>query len=305
MSSIDYSKEGMVFDIQRYSINDGPGIRTIVFLKGCPLRCAWCSNPESQRRGQELMYRKILCIHCGICIKACKYGAISPENKDWIDREKCVMCGECANACPSSALVVKGQVMSVEEVINELKKDESFYMNSNGGITLSGGEALMQPEFAKELLKACKARGWHSAIETEGYAPKNVIKDVVPYVDLVLLDFKANNDEIHKKYTKVSNELIKKNAKIIQEITHTIIRIPVIPGVNASEEEFRDMVKFVKTLPNINEIHILPYHNLGESKYYLLGRDYELAKVKKLDEEYIEKLKGIVISNGFKCEIGG
>lgn len=305
MEAIDYSKEGMIFDIQRYSINDGPGIRTIVFLKGCPLRCVWCSNPESQMYEKELMYRKILCINCGNCVKVCKNGAIGPQNENWIDREKCVVCGECVNVCPASALVVKGKLMSVEEVISELKKDESYYLKSNGGITLSGGEALMQPEFTKELLKAAKSRGWHTTIETEGYVSENVIKDILRYVDLVLLDIKANNSEIHKKFTKVDNTLIKKNAKIIQEMTKTVIRIPLIPGVNSDIKEFTDIIKFVKTLENVNEIHILPYHNFGESKYYLLGRDYQLSKIKKLNEEYVDKLKNIVEEFGYKCEIGG
>lgn len=305
MDSINYNEEGVVFDIQRYSINDGPGIRTIVFLKGCPLRCIWCSNPESQRKGKELMFREILCIHCGMCIKACKQKALDPKNPNFIYRDKCVMCEECANVCPSSALEVKGKVMNVEEVITELKKDDSFYYRSNGGITLSGGETLMQPEFAKEIFKACRSRGWHTAIETEGYASEEVIRDVVPHIDLVLLDIKANNDELHKKVTGVSNELIKKNARILQEIANTIIRVPTIPGINADEKEFGDIVAFVKTLPNVKELHILPYHNFGEGKYNLLGRDYELSNVKKLDEDHINKLKEIVESSGLICKVGG
>lgn len=305
MDSINYNEKGVVFDIQKYSINDGPGIRTIVFLKGCPLRCIWCSNPESQRKERELMFRKILCIHCGLCIKACKQGALSSDNPDFIDREKCVMCEECANVCPSSALEVKGKIMTVEEVITELKKDEQYYFRSNGGITLSGGETLMQPEFAREIFRACKARGWHTAIETEGYASEEAILEVIPHVDLVLLDIKANNDDIHKKVTGVSNELIKKNAKLIQSISNTIIRVPTIPDINADEKEFGDIVNFVITLPNIRELHILPYHNYGEGKYDLLGREYKLSGIKKLDDEQVEKLKKLVESNGLICQVGG
>ncbi|EGC83506.1 glycyl-radical enzyme activating protein [Anaerococcus hydrogenalis] len=305
MDSIDYKKQGVVFDIQRYSINDGPGIRTIVFLKGCPLRCAWCSNPESQHPNRELLYRKMLCIHCNLCLKACKQGALDPSNPNLIDREKCILCEDCANICPTGALEVKGKNMTVEEVINELKKDESYYHRSNGGITLSGGEALMQADFCRELLKACKARGWHTAIETEGYASKDAINKVMPYIDLALLDCKASNDEIHKKWTGVSNKLIRENSYLIQDITHTIIRIPTIPTVNSDINEYRDMIKFIKTLPKVKEIHILPYHNYGEKKYELLGRDYKLKNIGKVDEKHIEKLKQLVESEGFICEIGG
>lgn len=305
MDSIDYKKQGVVFDIQRYSINDGPGIRTIVFLKGCPLRCAWCSNPESQHKNRELLYRKMLCIHCNLCIKACKQNALSPENENFVDRQKCILCEDCANICPTGSLEIKGDNMTVEEVINELKKDESYYHRSNGGITLSGGEALMQADFCKELLKACKARGWHTTIETEGYASKDAIEKVIPFIDLVLLDFKANDDNIHQKWTKVSNKLIKENAKLIQDISETIIRIPTIPGVNADVDEFEDMIKFIKTLDKIKEVHILPYHNYGQKKYELLGRDYKLKDVESPDDEHVEKLKKLVESYGLRCEIGG
>lgn len=305
MESINYKEKGIVFDIQRYSINDGPGIRTIVFLKGCPLRCVWCSNPESQQINTELMYRSTACIHCGRCVQTCNHQAIGPTNRNWIDRDRCVVCGECVNVCPASALVLKGKEMTVEEVVNELKKDESYYWNSNGGITLSGGEALLQKNFAKELLKASKAQGWNTAIETEGYISEDTLREVLPYSNQVLLDIKTYDTELHKKYTGVNNDLIKDNARIIQSITNTIIRVPVIPGVNDNINEFTNIVSFVKTLPNVSELHILPYHNYGENKYYLLGRDYILHGVKKSSEEHIEKLKEIVEKNGLSCHIGG
>ncbi|WP_243343543.1 glycyl-radical enzyme activating protein [Anaerococcus sp. AGMB09787] len=305
MKVIDYSQKGIVFDIQKYSIHDGPGIRTIVFLKGCPLRCIWCSNPESQNTKPEIMFRKNLCIHCGKCVSICLNNAIGPQNKYWIDRKKCISCGECVNVCPSSALTLKGKEMTVEDVINEVKKDETYYRNSGGGITLSGGEALLQYKFAKELLKACHAKGWHTAVETEGYISKEVIMEVVPHIDLVLLDMKTYDTNLHYKYTKVHNEVIKENAKLIQSMTRTIIRIPVIPGVNDSVEEFSSIVKFVKTLDNVEQIHILPYHNYGENKYYLLGRDYLMKDTKKNKEEHLNNLKKIVEDNDLICQIGG
>lgn len=305
MESINYKKTGIVFDTQRFSVNDGPGIRTIIFLKGCPLKCAWCSNPESQKMSAELMYRDLLCIHCGRCIEVCKYDAIGSKYESFVNREKCVNCGECALACPSSALVMKGKKMTVEEVIKEAKKDESYYWNSGGGITLSGGEALIQPEFAREIFKAAHAQGWTTALETEGYVKEEVIRDVIPHVDTVLLDIKANDPEIHKKWTAVDNKLIKENAKIIQEISHTIIRVPTIPGVNADKKEFTDIVKFVSSLGKVKELHILPYHRFGENKYKFLGKEYELDGVQTLDEKYIEELKEIVEKYGLICKIGG
>ena len=195
--------------------------------------------------------------------------------------------------------------MTVEEVIKEVKKDDIQYYRSNGGVTLSGGEALTQPAFAKEIFKACKAKGWHTAIETEGFVNEDVIRDVVPYIDLVLLDIKSISSEPHKKFTGVDNEKIMKAAKLIQEITHTIIRVPVIPGFNANEEEITKIAQFAESLPNVRELHLLGYHNYGEGKYELLGREYELKGVPKLKDEELEKYKKIVESYGLECKIGG
>lgn len=197
MDSINYNLMGTVFDIQRFSLHDGPGIRTIVFLKGCPLSCQWCSNPESQSIKPVIMYKEDDCLHCGRCITACKRGAISPENKTWINRELCSGCGECVNACPAGALVLKGKTMSIQQVIRELKKDATTYRRSGGGITLSGGEPLMQYEFASELLQACKGQGWNTAIETTGVGSREAIEKVIPYVDTVLLDIKHKIGRAH------------------------------------------------------------------------------------------------------------
>ncbi len=306
MQSIDYSKKGTVFDIQRFSINDGPGIRTIVFLKGCPLRCLWCSNPESQNPKPELMYRSIFCIHCGKCTEVCKHGAIGPMHEKFVDRSKCVACGDCVLACSTSALIMKGKRMTVEEVINEVKKDETYYWNSGGGITVSGGEALTQPKFVKELFKAARAQGWHTAIETEGYVSLEVIEDVVPFIDLVLLDIKHTNPEKHKKFTAVKNELILSNAKRIQEISETIVRVPVVKGFNDTVEEFTDIVNFVdNNMPNVKEIHVLPYHNYGESKYEMVGKVYELKGLETPPCELIDKFREIVEETGRSCHVGG
>lgn len=305
MVSIDYNKTGIVFDIQRFSIHDGPGIRTIVFLKGCPLSCLWCCNPESQKLKPVIMFQASNCIHCGRCISACKQGAINPANKGLIDRELCIGCGECANVCPASALVLKGKTMTVEQVILELKKDAISYRRSGGGITISGGEALVQSEFTTELLKACKAQGWHTAIETTGYSNSSAIERIFPYIDLALLDIKAMSSEIHQKYTGVKNDVVLKNAVRISEITETVIRVPTIPSVNATVEEFNKICSFAKTLHDIKTIHILPYHTYGENKYELLNKDYLMKDIRSLNPDEIELLKTVVESHNFECVIGG
>ena len=234
MDSINYNLTGTVFDIQRFSLHDGPGIRTIVFLKGCPLSCKWCSNPESQSIKPVIMYKAADCLHCGRCMTACRKGAISPEHKNWVNRDLCSGCGECANACPAGALVLKGKTMSIQQVIRELKKDATTYRRSGGGITLSGGEPLVQYEFASELLQACKGQGWHTAIETTGVGSREAIEKVIPYVDTVLLDLKHMDSGQHKKFTGIGNEPVIKNAPEICKISKTVIRVPVIPGFNLS-----------------------------------------------------------------------
>ena len=305
MDSINYNLAGTVFDIQRFSLHDGPGIRTIVFLKGCPLSCKWCSNPESQNRKPVIMYKPGDCLHCGRCITACKLGAISPDNKTYIDRERCTACGECVNACPAGALVLKGKNMTVQQVIRELKKDATTYRRSGGGITLSGGEPLVQHEFAAELLKACKAQGWHTAMETTGVGSQEAIETVIPYVDLVLLDLKHMDREQHRTFTGVGNELVQKNALRISEISGTVVRVPVVPGFNYSVEAIEAIVRFAKTLMGVRTIHLLPYHSFGENKYGLLGQDYQLKDIKPLHPEDLEECKKIVESLGFQCVIGG
>ncbi|WP_297134945.1 glycyl-radical enzyme activating protein [Terrisporobacter sp.] len=305
MDSINYNMTGTVFDIQRFSLHDGPGIRTIVFLKGCPLRCKWCSNPESQNNNPIVMYKKSDCFKCGRCISVCKIGAISFNNETHIDRNICTGCGECANVCPSGALVLKGKTMTIQQAIKELKKDGTIFRRSDGGITLSGGEPLVQYEFASELLLACKSQGWNTAIETTGFGSEEAIEKVIPYVDTVLLDIKHINPHIHKKFTGVSNEIILKNAKRISQITKTVVRVPVIPDFNYSCEDIEDIAKFVKTLENVDTVHLLPYHTFGENKYDLLGREYTLDGLKRLNKEDLDEHKKIVESYGIRCIIGG
>ena len=305
MDSIKYNMTGTVFDMQRFSLHDGPGIRTIVFLKGCPLHCRWCSNPESQNNSPIVMYKKSDCFKCGRCISVCKVGAISFDNETHIDREKCTGCGECTNVCPSGALVLKGKTMTIQQAIKELKKDATIFRRSNGGVTLSGGEPLVQHEFASQLLLACKSQGWSTAIETTGFGSSEAIEKVIPYVDTVLLDIKHIDPYTHKKFTGISNEVILKNAKRISQITKTVVRVPIIPGFNYSYKDIEDIAKFVKTLNNVDTIHLLPYHTFGENKYDLLGIEYTLDGLKRLSKEDLNEHKKIVESYGIKCIIGG
>lgn len=305
MEKIEYDLEGTVFNIQRYSLHDGPGIRTIPFLKGCPLACKWCSNPESQKPQPEIMYQKSNCIHCGKCFEACRYGALSKENPYMVDRDRCVACGACAEVCPTNALVLKGKKMTVWEVIHELQKDENIYRRSDGGITLSGGESLSQPKFTRELLRACKERGWHTAIETTGMTIKEIIESVMPFVDLALTDIKIIDPSIHKNVTGVDNQIILENLIRISNLTKTIVRIPVIPNVNDNIEAIREIAEFTKLMKNINEIHLLPYHNFGENKYNLLGRIYPLHGVKELPKDKINLLKQEIEKFDIACQIGG
>lgn len=305
MEKIEYDLEGTVFNIQRYSLHDGPGIRTIPFLKGCPLACKWCSNPESQKPQPEIMYQKSNCIHCGKCFEACRYGALSKENPFMVDRDRCVACGACAEVCPTNALVLKGKKMTVWEVIHELQKDENIYRRSDGGITLSGGESLSQPKFTRELLRACKERGWHTAIETTGMTTKEIIESIMPFVDLALTDIKIIDPSIHKNVTGVDNQIILENVIRISNLTKTIVRIPVIPNVNDNIEAIRAIAEFTKLMKNINEIHLLPYHNFGENKYNLLGRIYPLHGVKELPKDKINLLKQEIEKFDIACQIGG
>jgi pyruvate formate lyase activating enzyme len=305
MSEIMWNKTGIIYDIQRFSLHDGPGIRTIIFFKGCPLRCKWCCNPESQMKNNQIMYIKNNCIDCRKCIQVCPTGAIDLENKKII-HTKCIACGKCVEVCYANALQMIGKEITVKEVFTEIQKDSVYYKHSNGGITLSGGEALSQPEFATELLKACKNAGYNTSIETTSFASLESINKVLEYVDLVLLDIKVMNSKLHKVYTGQSNDLILNNIKhIVDTGKEVIIRIPLIPSVNDTDENISKTINFIKELQLIKEVHILPYHRLGINKYDYLGYDYLLKHKLTPEEEHIESIKDMFEKEGFICKIGG
>lgn len=298
--------KGIVFDIQRFSVHDGPGIRTIVFLKGCPLRCTWCSNPESKHRELQIMYIKRNCIGCKRCTDACPKDALSFYPKFSVDYSKCDLCGKCIDVCYSEALSLSGQYQTVEQVIGELKKDNIHYKRSGGGITLSGGEALLQPKFAVELLKACKGKGWHTAIETTAFTNQTVLDQVLPWLDLVLLDIKHTDDRKHREFVGQSNEVILKNARYIGQFgIPMIIRVPIVPTFNDEIDEVKDIAAFAKSIKGVKEIDLLPYHRLGENKYEYLNYDYQLKGIEPPTKEKMLSLKNIVEETGLICKIGG
>lgn len=255
--------KGRIFDIQRFSVHDGPGIRTIVFLKGCPLRCRWCCNPESQEHEIQTMIQG--------------------------GKEKTV-----------------GRDVTVGEVMETVRKDRIYYRRSGGGLTLSGGEALMQPEFAAALLAAAKAEGINTAIESTAFAPFGVIEKILPHLDYYLMDIKHMDSQKHKEYTRVPNELILENAeKIAKSGVSLTIRTPVIPSFNDDEEDIGAIARFASRLPGVKQMHILPYHRIGQDKYAGLGREYTLAHLLPPENEKMEQLLKIVQSYGLEGKIGG
>ena len=305
MSETQFEQAGIVFDIQRFSIHDGPGIRTIVFLKGCPLACRWCCNPESQQPAPVVMYRKASCVHCGRCIRVCKRGALSPDHPGFIDRTRCTGCGACAEVCLAGALTMKGRTMTVRQVVQELQKDATSFRRSGGGVTLSGGEPLVQSGFALELLKACKERGWSTAMETTGFAPKEVVEQVMPLVDHALVDLKTIDPAVHEEQTGVANRLILENAIRIAGLAATVVRVPLIPGVNTNPAALEAIGRFARLMPGVDTVHLLPFHTFGENKYALLGRPYPLAEATPLTAEEVGGFRAIIEEIGLNCVIGG
>jgi pyruvate formate lyase activating enzyme len=310
MGSIEREMEvkGLVFDIKRFAVHDGPGIRTTVFFKGCPLSCWWCHNPESINPKPELVLFEDKCIGCGRCFEVCPQKAheISPDGARVYHKERCILCGRCVEICYAEALVMEGEEMTVEEVMMELRKDSPFYENSGGGITLSGGEPMFQPEFALAILKRSKSESFHTALDTSGYAPWRLYEKVLPYVDLMLYDLKHIDPVAHKKYTGVSNEPILENLiKLDESGTPIEIRMPIIPTVNDGEEDIAETAKFLSAMKNITQITLLPYHKLGEAKYRRLGREYKLGELQPPDRGRMNEITERFRSHGFKVHISG
>lgn len=298
--------KSVVCEIEKYATRDGPGIRSVVFLKGCPLRCIWCANPETQKKENELYYHAAACIQCKRCIKICDNGVLlAKDEKLHIVRNKCTACGQCVTECPMGALQLVGKEMNVEEVFAEVKKDIVFYQQSGGGITISGGEVLMHEEFVITLLQKSKEHYIHTAIETSGFGSGQSLLNIAEYCDVILFDIKHTDKDVHKEVTGVDHNVIIENLKLLSRMhSHIIIRVPLITGWNNSEENIKNIVQIAKE-NEIEEIHLLPYHSLGREKYNRLGRKYNAEEIKSPSDIQVNEFKDYIIRQGLKCNIGG
>ena len=298
----DRTVTGTVFNIQKFSVNDGPGIRTVVFLKGCPLRCPWCANPESQPVQKQILWDRTKCLHCGHCEQVCPLGAITTaDGKISVDHESCSVCGTCVHECPGRALKTEGERKTVQQVLDVVLQDLPFYEESGGGLTLSGGECLMQPLFSESLLLAAKEEGLHTGCETTGYAGQGVFRKILRHLDYVLFDMKHWDAAMHRQATGVSNELPLLNLRTAIEAGKEVLpRIPVIPGFNDS---LADAVGFSKRLREVGaeRCQLLPFHQFGENKYDLLGKEYRYRGVPALHREDLEDYRLVFLDQGIQA----
>jgi pyruvate formate lyase activating enzyme len=293
--SLSTGLTGSIARIERYMIHDGPGIRTVVFFKGCPLRCVWCSSPQTWKAAKVVIFLKRKCINCGSCVASCPEKAIeSVEDIKKIDRGKCNVCGECVEVCPAAALKFDGCLMSPEDVVNEVMKDEHFYKTSGGGVTLSGGEPLAQPAFAGEILRRCKEKGLHTALETSAYAEWPVLKKLIDYADLF-------HTEEHLKITGRNNDLILDNIlRTAKERPGSVaIQFPVIPGYNDTDDNIDSLVQFM-TGASIGSIDVIPFHKLGHHEYEELGLDYRVMDIEVPESGSLQKIREYIKSKGFE-----
>ncbi len=299
--------KGKVFNIQKFSVHDGPGIRTTVFLKGCPLRCMWCHNPESFSHRVEMMWDSKKCTHCLNCVSVCPAQAVHKKGEHIVtDMTKCIACDLCVLKCPNDARELVGSEVSVDELVTEVLKDKVFYENSGGGVTFSGGEPLAQADFVLQVAKNLKSENIHVAIDTSGYWKIHNLNEIIEYTDLFLYDLKMIDQKKHKYYTGVSNELIIENLhKLIEQKAKIDLRLPIIGGVNDEMKEIERMIEFVKHL-DVQKVRLLPYHNMSEHKYRKLGKEYprDLFHVPK--EKELLRIKERFEESGVKnIKIGG
>ncbi|MBM4443962.1 MAG: glycyl-radical enzyme activating protein [Chloroflexi bacterium] len=297
-------RRGLLFNIQRFSIHDGPGIRTTVFFKGCPLRCRWCSNPESWHDHPEIATYAAKCTRCGRCQKVCPVNAIAVSDRErTIDRQACNLCLKCGEVCPTGAIAITGQWMTVAEVMKEVEADGLFYVNSGGGVTLSGGEPLAQWEFALDLLRECQAKAFHTALDTCGYALWEVLDKVLDYTDLVLYDIKHMDPGRHTEGTGKTNGLILDNARRTAAKRRTWLRVPLIPGYNDSVENLEAVARFGLEI-GAEKVSLLPYHVWGQSKWERLGRKYPLEALPMPPESWAGECRKVIESLGLKATVG-
>jgi len=302
----EHDLKGLVFNIQRYSIHDGPGIRTTVFFKGCPLRCKWCSNPESISSQPEILVRETRCNGCRRCIEVCSPAALSLASTGlWLDRQKCDLCLKCIDACWEDAIEVAGRYMGLGEVVDECRRDELFYHNSGGGVTLSGGEPLIQADFALALLERCKLLGLNTALDTCGHVHWQVLEKALQFTDLVLFDIKHLDADEHRDGTGVDNKLIMDNLEKAANYgrARIWIRVPVIPGYNDSDQYMERLARGLQGI-KAEKVSLLGYHEWGRPKYQSLGKAYQLSGRKPLSDERICAIAGIFKSQGLDATAG-
>ena len=303
-------RKAFIFNKQKYNMYDGPGVRTLVFFKGCPLRCKWCSNPEGLERKYQIMFKPTTCVSCGSCVPVCpqKIHSISSSGEHIIDRSiDCVGCGQCVEACIPDALKIAGEQVPISELLEYVEQDRAFYDQSGGGVTLGGGEVTSQPEAAINLLQACKQEGLHTAIETCGYTKKETILRFAEYVDLFLFDLKHIDPDRHFELTGVRNEMILENLEeLIMKRNHVKVRMPMLKGINDSEAEIRGVIEFLKPFrefKNFEGIDLLPYHKLGVNKYVQLGMDYPIEGDPSLDDADLDRIEGWIREYDFPVSV--
>jgi len=300
-------ESGLVFHVQKYSIHDGPGIRTTVFLKGCPLCCAWCHNPESQLARPEVVVVENRCAGCGECRRACPFGESAPgQGAMPAEAAQCLLCGQCAEACPTGARHIIGQRRTIAEIMEAVLRDRVFYEESGGGVTFSGGEPLTQPGFLKSLLEACRAEGLRTAVDTCGFACTEVLLEVAGLSDLVLYDLKLMDDARHRQYTGVSNGPILANLRALAQAHRNIwLRVPVIPGINDREEDWQAAAGFAAGLQGLRQVNLLPYHNLGLSKSRRRSHPESLGNAATPGPEQMERAAEYFRQCGLDVKVGG
>lgn len=298
---------GVVFDIKRYAVHDGPGIRTTVFLKGCPLRCLWCHNPESWYQAPEPSLRASRCQACGRCADSCPHEAIAcRDNVAVTDFEKCEVCGQCIDVCPAGAREIVGRSVSVAEIVAEIERDVIFYDESGGGVTISGGEPLMQDTFTTALAAECHARHLHTALDTTCYAPWCVLETLLDNVDLFLCDLKHMDSNAHERLTGVPNDLILENIRrLAQHKKAIILRVPVVPGLNDSEQNLTAIAEFAQELDGVDRLDLLPYNEAMQAKVARLARPYQLWQAKAPDRQRMELLADRLSKSGLSVKIDG
>lgn len=299
------TSEGLVFDIQRFSVHDGPGIRTTVFLKGCSLRCFWCQNPEGINLGQEIMFFPERCIGCARCIAACPQRAHVRQGDAHVYlRAKCLVCGKCAETCYADALMPTARSMTVDDVVEEVLRDRVFYEESNGGVTLSGGGPVTQHEFSTAILEQCKIAGLHTAVETEANCPWTDLLTLLPVTDLIMIDIKHIDPDKHRKVTGVSNGRILENATRLAQMDQPfVIRVPVIPTVNDTTEEIGRIADFARVLANLKWLELVRFHRLGEDKYHGLGLNYAAGGLRTPAKQKMNELVQRARESGIEVRV--